>query len=100
MLGHTTAKTEICTSDPLSFSCFTRKGQIPFGARLPMAWEGEGPSGHPAEPERAVRDVPRLRGSVAIPLHVLSFSIGNLGLNKAVFGGRAGWWATSKTNEC
>ena len=21
-----------------------------------MAWEGEGPSGHPAEPERAVRD--------------------------------------------
>ncbi len=47
-----------------------------------MAGEGEEPSGHPAEPERAVSDGPQLRGSVALPIHVLSFSIGNLGLNK------------------
>ena len=44
-----------------------------------MAWESEAP----AEPERAVRDGPRLRGSVALPIHVLSFSIGNLGLNSS-----------------
>ena len=43
-----------------------------------MAWEGEGPSGHPAELERAVSNGPRLRGSVALPIHVLSSSIGNL----------------------
>ena len=53
-----------------------------WSPRLPMAWEGEGPSGHPAELERAVRDGPRLRGSVALPIHVLSFSIGNLGLHR------------------
>ena len=43
-----------------------------------MAWEGEAP----AELERAVSDRPRLRGSVALPIHVLSFSISSLGLHK------------------
>ncbi len=56
-----------------------------------MAWEGEAP----AKLERAVRDGPRLRGSVALPIHVLSSSIGNLGLTSSR---NIGSLTTSATN--
>ena len=53
------------------------------------------------EPARAGRDGTRLRGSVALPIHVLSCSVGNLGLssNSRMFQGLLGVLARASVRQ-